>query len=53
VKHQSISLAKRCQLCFEEIPPKECERHLLDYHKIAVKAVENKKPLHSWFGLTE
>lgn len=43
----------RCQLCFEEIPSKEHEKHLMEYHKIAIKAVENKKPLQSWFGSTE
>jgi hypothetical protein len=44
--------SKLCQLCFEEIPISEHQKHLLEYHKIAVEAIDNKKPLRNWFGST-
>jgi hypothetical protein len=53
VKQFPRPLAECCQLCFEDIPARDHERHLVEFHKIAVKAVENKKPLQSWFGLAE
>jgi hypothetical protein len=28
----------------------EQEKHLLEYHKIVVEAIDNKKPLRNWFN---
>jgi hypothetical protein len=50
VKQLSRSLPELCQLCFEQVPAMEQEKHLLEYHKIVVEAIDNKKPLRNWFN---
>lgn len=39
-----------CQLCYEKIPVKLQQKHLLDYHRLHMKAVNKTEPLHYWFG---
>lgn len=50
VKQLLKSQPEICQLCFEQFRAEEQEEHLREYHKISIQAVDNKKPLHSWFG---
>jgi hypothetical protein len=45
----TTTLREVCQLCFEEIPASEHHKHLLEYHKIAIKVINNPKPLRRWF----
>jgi hypothetical protein len=45
----TATLGEVCQLCFEEISASEHHKHLLEYHKIAIKVINNPKPLRRWF----
>jgi hypothetical protein len=35
---------------FEEVSTREQEKHLLEFHRIANRAIHNRKSLRNWFA---